>query len=143
MGCPPSQHYSPVEVKKVSPTKQLRSVQNPGYFLYIGDYTTHIWDYDKACYKDTYEPTRTLECHKGIERCSIKDCDDTCGHSSILSLCEGQHSTPGHLDPRQDEDDDEGTERVRVESGEMPANRVGNVPPSIFFPCNKQLSTIN
>ena len=26
---------------------------------------------------------------------------------------------------------------------EMTANRVGNVPPNIFFPCNKQLSTMN
>ena len=28
-----------------------------------------------------------------------------------------QYTNSGHLDPRQDEDDDEGTERVRVEKG--------------------------
>ena len=39
--------------------------QNPVYLVYKGDYTTQLYS-DFNHYKDPYEQTDTMACHKGL-----------------------------------------------------------------------------
>ena len=59
--------------------RHLSDDQNPDCLFYIWDYTTQSYTVEiiKRNYKDSYEPTTTMECHKDFERCA-------CWSSSVL-----------------------------------------------------------
>ena len=59
--------------------RHLSDDQNPDSLFYIWDYTTQSYTVEiiKRNYKDSYEPTTTMECHRDFERCA-------CWSSSVL-----------------------------------------------------------
>ena len=71
-GSSSNHHFSGGYVKLWESICQVSSVQNPGWFFDIGDFTIQVYgDYKKPIqYRDSYKPISTMKCHRGFERCS-------------------------------------------------------------------------
>ena len=102
-----------------------------------------------------------MECHKGLEPCSIEDCDVLVVILSFFHYVRDNaihqfwslRSAPGwrwwwrhwaHQNGKGVFNCFTHTQGMMIfDASELAANRVGYVPPSILLSCNKQLSTMN